>query len=166
LYCSDEAENIIVLVNGYFPVAKFNLKELMSANSKTIVTNRRIKVQKIIPSLDCSELILKCVAIPESTTEMAQHVVLSVDTRILPARILPNVFNKAFKAPNPVKDFSLSSFFTRLHEIKDLMELFDKRINDPLHIKWKIFVNRLRNNMLNVLGEKLQKRNLQPLLPV
>jgi len=91
---------------------------------------------------------------------------LSVDTRILPSRILPGVFNKTFKPPAPVKDFSLSCFFTRLHEVKDLLELFDRRINDPLHIKWKLFVNKLRNNMLNVLGEKLQKRNQQPLAPV
>ena len=65
------------------------------------------------------------------------------------------MFNKTFKATSPVRDFTLSSFFTRLHEVKDLLELFDRRVNDPLHMKWKGFVNKLRNNMLNVLGEKL-----------
>jgi len=62
LFCADEAENIMVLVNGFFPVAQFNLNKLV--NSKTL-SNRRIKVLKIVPSLDCSELILKCMAIPE-----------------------------------------------------------------------------------------------------
>jgi acyl-homoserine lactone acylase PvdQ len=36
LFCADNNENITVLVNGYFPVAKFNLKQLLSAAKQPI----------------------------------------------------------------------------------------------------------------------------------
>ena len=84
---------------------------------------------------------------------------LRIDTRILPARILPGVFNRTFKAADPISNWHVSTFFTHLNQIEDLLELFDRRTGDPCRMRWTQFINKYSRNFLNVLLEKLQRSN-------
>jgi hypothetical protein len=110
----------------------------------------------MLPSLDCSELVI--LASAHSKTEPAYSVVFKIDTRVLPSRIVSGVFNKQFLAPAPMQDYSMGSVFTTLHQVEDLIELYERRMQDPCRIKWMTFNNKLSRNMIMVLAEKLAKK--------
>lgn len=115
---------------------------------------------KMAPSFDCSELILQCAAIPEASSDQTIGMVLRVDTRVLPSRVLPGSFNRQFTGPQPIPNWHLSTFFTSLNHIEDLLELFDRRTQDPCRIKWTQFINKYCRNFLHVLKEKLQTKSV------